>query len=552
MGNRKRSTRERKAIVQWAAVSVCVLLFAVWGNMRSAAAAANTTEQCLAVLDEIGAQEAEKFINLEHLNITPEQYETIKAFTLSLTEPIEGKHDKIKAVYDWVKSSKTADVGEPCPADLEENDPYRVFKEKTGVCQGMANLCKAMLTALDVPVVIAHGYAGWEGHAWDFAFLEDHWGIVDASMQYFEMKNPSLISSFYDTRGLESVLYTENGFEFTFYEGGLSVVGYVGTETDVTLPDTCMGKAVTGVDSGNWPYRVHPFGKSEIRKMYLPQSITNGVLVEVPGGYEEIIAFSSEALEAIEVEAENPVFASWKGILYDKKYERMLSVPRGIKEAELRPQAALDKNTLYGLGKLETLRIADGTQRIEAYAIESCPELKKVYIPDSVTEIADEAFAKCGTDMTVYASEGSAGARFAQKNGLLLKTSEEPEETEPGGTETKPGGTGTTPGGAGSGQTNPEQPVVQIPKVKGVKVSYPKSGKAVIRWKKLKSVSGYELYKYQNKQWKKVKKIGKKVKISVKRNAKKACYYKMRAYKKIGKNLYYGAYSKKIKIKKKK
>ena len=59
-----------------------------------------------------------------------------------------------------------------------------------------------------------------------------------------------------------------------------------------------------------------------------------------------------------------------------------------------------------------------------------------------------------------------------------------------------------------SGNTETPKPAAKPTapaKVTGVKISYKKSGKAILGWKKVKNASGYEICRYQNKRWVKVK-----------------------------------------------
>ncbi len=94
-------------------------------------------------------------------------------------------------------------------------------------------------------------------------------------------------------------------------------------------------------------------------------------------------------------------------------------------------------------------------------------------------------------------------------------------------------------------ETTPTTPA----KVAGLKITYKKSGKVILNWKKIKNASGYEIYRYQNKKWVKVKKLGKKTSFVIKKRSKKTVYYRVRAFRKEGKNISYGKYSKKIKCK---
>lgn len=602
--------------------------------LHTTANAANTTDDCLQILtSDFNSSSAEKFIGTQHLNITDSQYQTIRTFTLDLTEKYSSTKDKITAIYQWAKdTSLKASVGEDAPADLEENDPYKVFKEKTGVCQGKANLCKTMLAAIDVPCIIAHGYWEREGHAWDFVLCDGKWGIVDASMCQISLDDPSDISSHYKTDSLEAVLYEKDGFEFTYYLGGIGAVGYTGNAERLEIPESCNGYPVISIAAESQIYYEHSFQDTAAKELVLPATVKYGIYLS---DYE-IRSFYSKSLESISVDENNPVFASYDGILYSKDYSRIYSVPAGISEVTLKPIEILKKNTLTSLSNLRTLKIGEGTKELVGDAIENCEHLEKVYIPDSVTTIAYEesngnvyeAFSGCPDNFVVYASAGSAGEAYAKKKGLtckdpkelfpadyskideLLKTvpddsdlyrytpdsvsrlkeaiqainrdctaaqqnlvdemaknletaikklevrpavpdTNETEKPQPD-TETSDTETPDThvPDQSGNTQTpKPESKPAAPAKVTKVKISYKKSGKAILGWKKVKNASGYEIYRYQNKRWVKVKKVGKKTSFVIQKRSRKTVYYRVRAFRKKGKNVSYGKYSRKVKCK---
>ena len=80
--------------------------------------------------------------------------------------------------------------------------------------------------------------------------------------------------------------------------------------------------------------------------------------------------------------------------------------------------------------------------------------------------------------------------------------------------------------------------------------------KAVIAWKKMSGVTGYEIYMSgkASSGYKKIKAISAKKKPTYTRTSlksRKKYYFKIRAYRKVGKKVYYGPYSsvKKVKIK---
>lgn len=597
--------------------------------LHTTANAANTTDDCLQILaSDFNSNSAQEFIGTQHLNITDSQYQTIRTFTLDLTKKYSSTKDKITAIYQWAKdTSLKASVGEDAPADLEDNDPYKVFKEKTGVCQGKANLCKTMLAAIDVPCIIAHGYWEAEGHAWDFVLCDGKWGIVDASMCQISLDDPSDISSHYKTDSLEAVLYEKDGFEFTYYLGGIGAVGYTGNAERLEIPDSCNGYPVISIAAESQIYYEHSFQDITAKELVLPATVKYGIYLS---DYE-IRSFYSKSLESISVDENNPVFASYDGILYSKDYSRIYSVPAGISEVTLKPIEILKKNTLTSLSNLRTLKIGEGTKELVGDAIENCEHLEKVYIPDSVTTIAYEesngnvyeAFSGCPDNFVVYASAGSAGEAYAKKKGLTCKDPKElfpadyskidellktvpddsklylytpdsvsrlkeaiqsinrdctaaqqnlvdemaknletaikklklrPALPDISDNEKPQPGTETpethVPDQSGNTETpKPTAKPTAPAKVTGVKISYKKSGKAILGWKKVKNASGYEIYRYQNKRWVKVKKVGKKTSFVIKKRSRKTVYYRVRAFRKKGKNVSYGKYSRKVKCK---
>lgn len=597
--------------------------------LHTTANAANTTDDCLQILtSDFNSNSAQEFIGTQHLNITDSQYQTIRTFTLDLTEKYSSTKDKITAIYQWARdTSLKASVGESAPADLEENDPYKVFKEKTGVCQGKANLCKTMLAAIDVPCIIAHGYWETEGHAWDFVLCDGKWGIVDASMWQISLDDPSDISSHYKTDSLEAVLYEKDGFEFTYYLGGIGAVGYTGNAERLEIPESCNGYPVISIAAESQIYYEHSFQDTAAKELVLPATVKYGIYLS---DYE-IRSFYSKSLESISVDENNPVFASYDGILYSKDYSRIYSVPAGISEVTLKPMEILEKNTLTNLSNLRILKIGEGTKELEEDAIENCKHLEKVYIPDSVTTIAYEesngnvyeAFNGCPNNFVVYASAGSAGEAYAKKKGLTCKDPKElfpadyskidellktvPDDSDlyrytpdsvsrlkeaiqainrdctaaqqnlvdemAKNLETAIKKLEVRPAVPDTNETEKPQPDTETPethvpdqsgntetpkpaakptapeKVTGVKISYKKSGKAILGWKKVKNASGYEIYRYQNKRWVKVKKVGKKTSFVIKKRSRKTVYYRVRAFRKKGKNVSYGKYSRKVKCK---
>lgn len=98
-----------------------------------------------------------------------------------------------------------------------------------------------------------------------------------------------------------------------------------------------------------------------------------------------------------------------------------------------------------------------------------------------------------------------------------------------------------------------QKPSVSVNKVAVKKAVSTKSRKATVTWKKGKGVNGYQITYSLKKNFRKAKSVdvaGTKAKVILKRLKKGKTYYvKVRAFKAVEGNKYYGAYSKKLKVK---
>lgn len=309
-----------------------------------------------------------------------------------------------------------------------------------------------------------------------------------------------------------------------------------------------------------------------VESLTLPETVTNILNID---------SVRTESMREITVDSGNPVYSSYGGVLYNKEGTEILYIPFGLETLELKITGVIEKNALYGLKNLKVLKFTEGTTELQGWAVENCENLEKVYIPESVKHIDSQAFAGCGTGFIIYAPEGSSGAAFAEENGIETKVPSEPEpdekETEPGETETepdetepKPGETETKPGETESGKTEPtpgengtsqtgqktEEPgavseTVKLKKVTKLKVTYKANKKIVLSWKKVQEADGYEIYRLQGKRWVRIKRTVKKVRVTIAKGSARKYRYKVRAYKKSKRGTLYGAFSKKLRVKKK-
>lgn len=569
------------------ALAVCLLAGIFLPERRALAAAGEGVEESLEFLSKVDPQ---KFVNLDGLAITDEQYEEIRTFTEGIIADVNTDREKINIIYSFVTEGSPQDPNYVQKEGELENDPYPVFMKKNCACYGYANLFRTMCAAAEIPCINVGGNfcpsdGGEFGHAWNFVYCDGKWCLADATQWKIDLDSLETLKKYFHVQCLETVLMEENGYQIT-YDEGLAVIGYTGNATELVIPETCKDGewTITAVDCSvpvNTIGGVTPLIGEGIEKLVLPKTVTTILNIE---------AVRAQTLREVTVDADNPAYSSYGGVIYDKEGTEIVYIPRGIEELELRRTGVIEKNALYGLNNLRVLRFAEGTTELQGWAVENCPNLESVYIPDSVQAIDSQAFEGCGTAFTIYASEGSAGAAFAETNGIKTEVpgktdsedkepedkepeDKEPEDKEPENKEPEnkepedKEPVDKESDNKGSAVKEPDEPeqgktditekepdktdTVKLKKVTNLKVKYKTNKKIILSWKKVQAAGGYEIYRLQGKKWRKIKKVAKKTRVTIVRGSAKKYQYKVRAYKKVNGKTYYGAFSKKLKVKKK-
>lgn len=135
----------------------------------------------------------------------------------------------------------------------------------------------------------------------------------------------------------------------------------------------------------------------DVRKVYLYSDTVSGSDSVFLGflGTEafEIMGPSSEGAEAN--------YAQREGVLFDTEYKELVSYPKGRKDIEY--------------------RIPDEITDIHTKAFYNADYLERLYIPNSVKFIGEEAFAECDK-LTIYCDADSFAAQYAEENGVPYST----------------------------------------------------------------------------------------------------------------------------------
>ena len=217
--------------------------------------------------------------------------------------------------------------------------------------------------------------------------------------------------------GIETVAgetLTSGDFQYTVEGDNVTITGYTGTATDVTIPETIDGKAVTSI--GNLNYTV--------TNIKIPKTVVN---------INDYIFAVIYNLESITVDNNNPQYSSENGVLFNKDKTTLIHYPMSKKDTNYTISSTVtniangklrnpnlidinvdsgnskyssengvlfnkDKTTLidYPTGKIDTTyTIPNGVRMIGNGAFKGCGKLTSINIPNGVTTVGDDAFNFC-------------------------------------------------------------------------------------------------------------------------------------------------------------
>ena len=306
---------------------------------------------------------------LGYITITEKEYQEIKEFTDQLVKGVKKPFDIYSTIFKWVTTNVVYTNG-------VNNDPYPVFKNLQGVCQGYANLLSVMLHSQKIYAFIANGILNpVGGHAWNYVYI-DQWYVSDpTNNSHFLMSDPSSYTHLVPLQ-LDVNLFEDEQFVFNFYEGHLNIREVKESGKQLIVPFSTNGFQVTSFN----PDTELP---SNIEEIYIGKNIqTLG---------ESLIGLDIHApsVKYAFVDTSNQKMESYGQVVYRNAFTYY--VPAAATIIQFKDYDTLGKNILKGHNKVETVVIQAGTKKLEAYAFEDCPNLQKAYIPKE-TIVDNNAF----------------------------------------------------------------------------------------------------------------------------------------------------------------
>ena len=330
--------------------------------------------------------------SLGRMNITDSQYQEIAEFTTNLVGADDTQTEKYRNIFRWVVSN--VKYGQ------DDNDPYAVFTNKVAVCQGYANLLTVMCHTQGIPAVVVNGFLQtstfWGGHAWAYTCPDGVWEVSDptngGSWPMSNIKGYThLVPSEADVD-----LFIDECATYRYYDYNLNVNEIITEDNPLSIPYSVGGFVITSFN----PSAELPENTAEI---YIGENITTF-------GESYNMHFVSQNfgqfIQAIYVDDKNPMLMGHKGVVYRKNGDerQLYYIPGNMSFVELLPMEKVEKNTIYNHYGVEEIYFPKGTKRIESYAIENCPKLKRVYVPTDAI-IDDQALYKTPENVEIVRGE---------------------------------------------------------------------------------------------------------------------------------------------------
>ncbi len=147
------------------------------------------------------------YLSLNH--IKEDERKVLINLAEEITRGIDSDYDKLLAINNWISNNIYYDYDGYYSQNYGRTDAYGTYESRRSVCQGYAELTLALGRAVGIPTRLVSGYGlglstnkTWDesslsagsNHAWNEAFIEDRWVILDTTWNTFnKYENKSFI-----------------------------------------------------------------------------------------------------------------------------------------------------------------------------------------------------------------------------------------------------------------------------------------------------------------------------------------------------------------------
>lgn len=325
-----------------------------------------------------------------NIKIETSEIEEIKSFTDQLVANCTTEKAKFETIYNYVGT----EIAYAHNGGVD-NNPYPVFKTKSAVCQGYANLLKVMCYTQKIPALVVNGdlyYGGkyYGSHAWNYVCADNVWYVCDPTNKStvgggpYEMNSLEKYNSNLVTFSIDEILFEDENFTYVYSNEMINVHSVKSTDASVVVPYSIQGYKITSFN----PAKMFPY---QVKELIIGSNIKSF------GREDYIVGINHYAnqVESIQIDPENEYFESYSNVVYTKVDGtfKVLSIAPAVKTVELKPITAYYKeNSIKYHNNLEVLIFSPGTQYIDAYAVEYCPKLHTAYVPND-TQLNRNSFS---------------------------------------------------------------------------------------------------------------------------------------------------------------
>ena len=304
------------------------------------------------------------------MNITDTQYQEIAEFTTNLVDGKLSQTSKYITIFNWVVKNLTYNH-----TNINySNDPYEVFKNKICVCQGYSNLLVVMCYSQNIPAVVVNGLINGMGHAWAYVCPDGIWQVSDPTNNGSWNMNDTGKYTHLTPRDADVDLFADDIAVYRYNDYELNVDRVTATENPFVVPYSAGGFVIGSFN----PTVALPEGITEV---YIGENIkTFGETYDM----RLKISNYGKNLQAVHVDEKNPALLSHKGIVYRKNGDenQLYYIPGGAEYLEFLPMEKVDKETVKDHQNVKVIYFPEGCKSFSPSAIEKCPKLEKVYIPE--------------------------------------------------------------------------------------------------------------------------------------------------------------------------
>lgn len=195
-------------------------------------------------------------------------------------------------------------------------------------------------------------------------------------------------------------------------------------EITFTLSENQKYYIIDGCKDLEGEVKIPAYYKSRGDDKYLPvmeitKNLSSASVLEIPSTVEEIKSITGGNVTEYRVSKANKFFKSENGILYNKNGNKLIAYPKKATATEFTIPDSVDElgksafsgaslekikftanspikelpNSVFAGVNFKSIELHEGLEKIGKGAFRSCPNADIIAIPDSVTEIGDEAFS---------------------------------------------------------------------------------------------------------------------------------------------------------------